>query len=156
MNNIEDFPKCGNSRCKHTFEHKNVIDWRRGYHKNCCPQCAKDSDERKMLYCKTCRERHGVDNISQLESIKQKKMQKALARYGVDNVSKAQEVKNAIKKTNIERYGASLYINSDKGIEKRKLNCIEKYGVESYTQTDEYIDKCKSTNRKNYGVDWPH
>ena len=73
MNDLKEFPKCGNSKCYNTFEHRNVKNWKLGYHKNCCPQCAKDSDERKRLYVETCRKNYGVDNISQSSVAKKKK-----------------------------------------------------------------------------------
>lgn len=38
----------------------------------------------------------GVQNVSQLASVKQKKKKTALLKYGVDNVSKANEIKNKI------------------------------------------------------------
>jgi len=38
----------------------------------------------------------GVQNVSQLTSVKQKKKKTALLKYGVDNVSKANEIKNKI------------------------------------------------------------
>ena len=150
------FPKCGNKRCSNTFEHKNVLSVKKGYRKNCCPQCAKDSDERKMLYVKRCREKYGVDNASQAEEVKLKKEKKALEKYGVTNVAKAPEVQAAIQATNLDRYGAPTYFQSTEGKNAIKKSCKERYGVEHYSQTNEYIEKCKATNQKNYGADWPH
>lgn len=155
LNGLEDFPKCGNTKCSNTFEHKNVRSLKLGYRKNCCPQCAKDSDERKRLYAETCKKNYGVENISQYDGTKRKKEEKALAKYGVKNVSQAPEVKATIAKTNRGRYGASVYLASKQGIEHRKKSCLERYGVDSFSKTTMHVEKMKAANRKNYGVDWP-
>jgi len=155
LNDIEDFPKCHNKVCNNTFEHRNVLNWKIGYRKHCCQQCAKDSDERKALYVKRCREKYGVGNASQAEEVKQKKVQSALDKYGVDNVAKAHEVQETIQATNLNRYHAKTYMNSEKGKEVVKNKCLEKYNVEHYSQTTEYLEKCIATNQANYGVDWP-
>lgn len=156
LNNITDFPRCSNMSCTNTFEHKNVVDWKRGYRKNCCPQCAKESDERKELYVKACQDKYGVSNASQAEDVKKKKAQSAMDKYGVDNVAKAPEVQATIRQTNLDRYGATIYINSVEGMKEIEQKCLERYGVAHYSQTAEYLEKCKATNRKNYGTDWPH
>ena len=126
-----------------------------GYRKNCCPQCAKDSSERKKLYAATCKKKYGVENISQFERTKKKKEDKALAKYGVKNVSQAEEIKNKIANTNMERYGATTYLASEHGIEQRKKTCLERYGVDSFSKTEMHTEKMKAANRKNYAVDWP-
>ena len=92
LNDLDNFPRCMNSRCNNTFEHKNVVNLRHGYRKYCCSQCAKDSDERKRLYVETCKKNYGVDNISQLKATKKKKEKKAFEKYGVTNIAKASEV----------------------------------------------------------------
>lgn len=155
FNGLEDFPKCGNSKCNNTFEHHNVMSLVLGYRKNCCPQCAKDSDERKRLYAETCRKNYGVDNISQYEGTKRKKEQKALAKYGVKHVSQAPKVKALIASTNRDRYGASVYLASEQGIAQRRETCLEKYGVDSFSKTALHKEKMIIANRKNYGTDWP-
>ena len=155
LNEIEDFPTCGNSRCNNTFEHRNVMSLKLGYRKNCCPQCAKDSQERKRLYAETCKKKYGVANISQHEGAKRKKEEKALAKYGVRNVAQATDVKEKIAKTNKRLYGASTYLHSKQGEEHNKKSCLEKYGVDSFSKTKMHTEKMKEANRKNYGVDWP-
>ena len=155
INGLEDFPKCMNSKCSNTFEHRNVVSFEKGFRKHCCPQCAKDSDERKRLYAETCKKKYGVENISQYEGTKKKKEEKAFAKYGVKNVSQAQEVKDKIAATNIERYGAKTFLASEEGIVKRKETCFERYGVDSFSKTPMHTEKMKATNRKNYDTDWP-
>ena len=155
LNDLKDFPKCMNSKCSNTFEHRNVVSLQKGYRKHCCPQCAKDSDERKRLYIETCRKNYGVNNISQYEGTKKKKEEKALAKYGVKNVAQANEVKKTIAETNMQLYGASTYLHSAQGEEHKRKTCIEKYGVDSFSKTPMHTEMMKAANQKNYGVDWP-
>ena len=96
-----------------------------GYRKNCCPQCAKDSDGRKELYVKTCQEKYGVDNVSQADEVKQKKAQSALDKYGVDNVAKASEVQATIQATNLDRYGAKMYMLTEEALINRRKKNLE-------------------------------
>lgn len=155
FNDLKEFPKCGNARCSNTFEHRNVISLECGYRKNCCPQCAKDSDERKHLYVESCKRNYSVDNISQYECTKQKKEEKALAKYGVKNVSQAPKVKATTAATNKELYGATTYLHSKEGEEHKKRSCLEKYGVDSFSKTSMHTEMMKAKNQENYGVDWP-
>jgi len=57
--------------------------------------------KRKAYYLKV----HGVENCSQLESIKDKKKQTCIKKYGVDNYRKSKEFKEYYKLTMQERYG---------------------------------------------------
>lgn len=155
LNGLKDFPKCGNEKCNNTFEHKNVLNLKFGYRKNCCPQCGKDSSERKRLYIETCRKNYGVDNISQYEGTKEKKRQKAIDKYGVDNVAKSPEVQKSIAKTNMNRYGATTYLHSKQGDKHKKKTCLERYGVDSFSKTSMHTEMMKEANRKNYSADWP-
>lgn len=131
------------------------MNLKKGYRKHCCPQCAKDSDERKRLYVETCRKNYGVDNISQYEGTKKKKEEKALMKYGVKNVAQADEVKKTISETNERLYGASTYLHSIQGEEHKRKTCLEKYGVDSFSKTPMHTEMMKVANQKNYGVDWP-
>jgi len=70
----------------------------------------------------TCNEKYGVDNVSQLKNVKDKKKETLYTnyntynildlsketikeKYGVDNVFQSEIIKEKIKKTNLEKYG---------------------------------------------------
>lgn len=87
-------------------------------------------------------------------------------KYGVDNPSQLKSVKEQVKKTKLEKYGSETYNNT----EKAKLTNIEKYGVDNAAKSDlvkekirnslskvnikEKISKTKATNLEKYGVEF--
>lgn len=83
-------------------------------------------------------ERYGVENISQLDEIKEKKKKTTRKNFGVDNPFQSEEVKSKIKSTNIEKYGDDHFMKTEFGKEKTKQTNIEKYGVDNYSKTDHF------------------
>jgi len=68
--------------------------------KDCCKECwsLKLNESIKLV--------HNVDNISQLENIKNKKQNKSINHFGTECVLQSEEVKDKIRITNIEKYGS--------------------------------------------------
>lgn len=60
---------------------------------------------------KTCKKRYGVENVSQLDSVKNKKAQTFLEHYGVDNIWKSSGFKTWLRKHMIETYGVGSLPN---------------------------------------------
>lgn len=85
------------------------------YNKYCSQRCS-------MMDMKTLL---GVENSSQLDSVKQKKKQSALEKYGVDNVSKSSKIKDiiSVKKT---EYWETLFKNLTDNLNFVELNLTEK------------------------------
>jgi hypothetical protein len=96
-------------------------------------------------------EKFGVENISQLEEVKEKKRQKALEKYGVENVLLSDEIKEKIKETNLERYGSENVFGSEEIKEKIRGSNLERYGVEHPLQNPEILKKAQQTNLERYG-----
>lgn len=94
---------------------------------------------------------YNVDNISQLDEIKDKKKQKSLERYGTEYISQSDEVKDKIRKTNMERYGVSYTLQSA-NVQEKSRQTIEK----NYNSIDEFyhlkLEKAKHTNQERYGT----
>jgi len=82
-------------------------------------------------YKQTCLEKYGVENISQLDCVKERKIQTTRQHYGVDNPFQAGAVKDKIRRT-----------------------CLKKYGVEYAAQikTAERTRHMVGTNLIKYGV----
>lgn len=80
----------------------------------------------------TCLKIYGVENPSQLESIKNEKCETSMKNYGVKYPSTLDIVKN-----------------------KSKQTCLDRYGVKSYSMTDDYKIKTIKTNLERYGVESP-
>lgn len=100
-------------------------------------------------------EKYGVENPSQLESVKEKKRQKSLEKYGTYNTLQAEEVKEKSKQTCLKRYGVPYIGNSKDFIEKRKETCKEHHGVEFPFMSDEILKKANNTLFEKYGVENP-
>lgn len=83
-------------------------------------------------------EKYGVENISQLNEIKEKKKNTARKNFGVDNPFQSEEIKTKIKYTNIEKYGTENFMQSELGKEKLKKSMKKKYGVDNYSKTDTF------------------
>ena len=92
------------------------------------------------------KEKFGVDNIFQLDSIKQKSKITKKEKYGNENYNNPQ--KN--KKVKIEKYGENCFKEFS---EKAKQTRIKKYGVDHHLQLPEFLNKQKETNLKRHGVE---
>jgi len=92
------------------------------------------------------KEKFGVDNVFQLENIKEKSKETKKEKHGDENYN------NSIKqvKTVKEKYGENYYTNLAK---KRKKITFEKLGVEHHLQLPEFLNKQKETNLKRHGVE---
>ncbi len=94
---------------------------------------------------KAVKEKYGVENISQLEEIKEKIKQIMLKNYGVETNLLRPEIRQKI-------YKNGIYDNNrNKAIRTVK----ERYGVSNVSQLDEIKKKKKETCFKNYGVENP-
>jgi hypothetical protein len=137
----------------------------------------KNIEKRKLKVLDTIRNRYGVDNISQLDDVKEKKKTSSLEkfgveyvfqsanivekikvtnrqRYGVDNVFQSDEIKEKIKATNVEIYGDTCARRNEIINDKIKATNLEKYGFECPTKNEEVKQKTVDTNRQRYGTDY--
>lgn len=119
---------------------------------------------------KTNIEKYGVENVSQVAQIKEKKKETNLKNWGTENVFQSEKIKEISKKTKKEKYNDENFTNREKSKETclknngvewptqskeilniRNLNNKKKYGTESYTQTLDCQNKIKNTCFKKYG-----
>lgn len=121
-------------------------------------------------------EKYGVDNVAQLEEVKERMRQTNLERYGVEYYNKTEECKEKISNTCKAKYGYDHALQSPFIQQKIKNSLIEHYGVDNPMKSEEcklhlqesmlekygvnnccYLDfvkdKCKETTLKNYGVE---
>lgn len=97
--------------------------------------------------------KYGVENISQLESVKEKKKETCLEHYGVESPLQSKEVLKKLQNTCVEKYGSHCSFMNQEVRETFKKNMMDKYGVEHPLQLDSVKDKYKNTIRDKYGVD---
>lgn len=72
----------------------------------------------KFKHLNTIKKKYGVDNMSQIDFVKEKKRQKSLERYGTDYSLQAKEVRELAKRTMFEKYGVYYPLQSDEIMSK--------------------------------------
>lgn len=140
-----------------------------GPHITYCETCGKAIEytcspkEKPRYCCKTCRtegvkkhniEKYGVENVSQLDSVKHKiseanssdevvakRQETCLSKYGVDNVSKSPEIRKKL----------SDIMKTDDYLDNRKQTCLDRYGFESPSQNPDIKAKKHATLVERYG-----
>jgi very-short-patch-repair endonuclease len=175
---MDDLPKNSSEivklYCDYCLERdvKTIIKKRYSYYidhlqnnlKDCCNKCKYKKIEESNL------NKYGVKNISQLDEIKNKKIETCLKnhgvnsgfqliekrkrtclkKYGAEYPTQSKEIQDKIKQTNLEKYGVECYLQTG----ECKKNLLDKYGVEkNIFQSKEIKDKIKQTNLKKYGVE---
>lgn len=100
---------------------------------------------------KTCIEKYGVENPSQLAEVMEKKKITTLEHYGTEYYFTTDEFKKQAENTYIKKYGTKNYNNRKKAI----ITCKKKYGVDNPSQIENVKLKRINTTLKNYGVENP-
>jgi hypothetical protein len=85
--------------------------------------------------------KYGVENISQLEEIKNKKRETTFKNYGVEHNSQCQIVKDKKINTCLKNNGVEHPQQSKEIKNKSKQTCFNNYGVEHPTQNQEIAEK---------------
>lgn len=86
----------------------------------CSQKCSRSKNK------ETIRQRYGVDNISQHNDIKSKKIMTCMQNHGVEHPQMSKDIFLKSKETKLTKYKNSNFNN----IEKLKKTMLEKYGVE--------------------------
>lgn len=155
-----------------------------------CPICGKDITEYAVMKNKPCcsrscgakfsqpkreqhlKEKYGVCNVFQLESVKEKAKQTNKRLYGSEHASTSPIIREKIKETTQKHYGVDCSLQSPIIKEKCKLtkqerygDCFfnnpakinatmrERYGVSWAGEVEEFREKSKQTNMERYGVE---
>ena len=126
--------------CKYIMSVKNLVN------KDCCFKCLYLKVKEVNLI------KYGVQNVFQLEDVKNKIKNTNLQKYGVENYAKTEECKKKTKTTNLSKYGQEYYTQTEEYKKRYKNTCLEKYGYESHTKNEEVKEKIYKTNIERYGV----
>jgi hypothetical protein len=144
--------------------------WNRGLNKENDERVAKQSatinarseDEWNQINAKrttTVKEKYGVENVFQLEEIKDKSKQTLLLKYGEYHPSRIPEIRKKIEQTNLERYGVKSLLEISTIRKKGYDALVEKYGgyfsesEEFQKRKEEIFAKMRTTNKKRYGFE---
>lgn len=115
----------------------------------------KNAEQRNATRKRTTLEKYGVENVSQLKEIKDKKAQTCLENYGVENPAQSKEVYDKIRKTCLDTYGVESSNATQEKKDKIKETLKQKYGVENIMHVFNVKEKQRQTNLEKYGVENP-
>ena len=126
----------------------------------CSSKCAINKNKLTNL------KKYGVENVSQCDLIKNKKINTNLKNWGVDNIFKCDEIKNNIKESLLKKYNVKNVSQIQEVKEKIKNKNLNKYGNciffksdyfkrnrTYYRKSDEYKNKIIDDYFKKYNID---
>jgi hypothetical protein len=96
--------------------------------------------------------KYGVENVFQLDHIKEKSKKTLIDKYGVEYPMMCEEIKEKSRKTNYERYGVEHPMMLDLIKKKAFDNSVKKYG-EYHSKVESIKNKNRETSMSKYGVD---
>lgn len=124
-----DFVKCGQSVLI------DVADLSLGSHVKVTAKCVNCHEEKKVEYCnyknQTKKSEYYCSDCKLVKSYKTCK-----DKYGVDNPSQSESIKEKKKSTHFKNYGVEHTFQSKINIEKRKKTLLKKYNVTHNSQID--------------------
>ena len=101
----------------------------------------------------TWKVKYGVNNVAQLDSVKEKKKRTSLEHYGVDHPWLDPEVQKKRQQTLIKKHGSANPMQDPNVVKKAQQTNLEKYGTKSPAQNKEVKRKAKQHFNDLYGVD---
>lgn len=102
----------------------------------CCQKCMQDKVKDTNI------KKYGVDNISKLKEIKEKKIETCIINHDVKHPQQSKIIFNKSLKTKYEKYGSETYNNSISMIETKLKQIKDKYAAIDY-DGDEFTFQCK-------------
>lgn len=177
LNHLYDFPVC--NKCKERLLEYNYLNFsiKNGYRK-LCHKCAV---EEKMIKMKeNVKKKYGVENVSQIEEIKKKKIATLQSNYGPDitnpmqsdiifnrylssirekyneptitNIFQSKHAIKKIKETKFKHFGDENYYNVE--LQKRTLEAKYGKGIDNPSKIEAVKLKKIETCKKHFGVEY--
>jgi hypothetical protein len=134
-----------------------------------CDSCGIDKKIKFKLYtsygycngeylCKKCKlkknnlEKWGVENVFQLDNIKEKSKKTNLEKRGVEFVSQSKDIQIKIKENNIKKFGVEHHLKNKEVLNKQKSTNLDRWGVENVSQSREVKDLKAKKYLENWGA----
>lgn len=100
----------------------------------------KDTEKMKQLR----KDKLGVENVSQLDSVKEKKKQNSLKKFGTENPAQSAEVQNKIRATNLKKLGVENPLASKAVQDRIKQTNRNRFGYDYHTQSPEFREHLRA------------
>ena len=120
-----------------------------------CDNCGEEKCVKYQSYNKSTNNNTEKYYCNNKKCINEKRQIVTQSKYGVDNVFQLEDVKDKIKITNLELYGVENPHQNEEVKKKAEKTNLERYGVKNPFQSEEIKRKIRKTNVKNYGVEYP-
>ena len=143
------------NKCKVCGQYTKYINSTKGYSTYCSSKCCNSDQDKKNKTKLNNLAKYGVENISQLESVKEKKKQTSMNNWGVENPILSERVQKKVKKSMMDRYGVEYPSQSPEIQLKYQNTMMVKYGVLHPSQLESVKEKKKQTSMNNWGVEHP-
>lgn len=111
----------------------------------------KSKELHKECRARRNKEKYGVENPFQLDSVKEKSKQTLLEKYGVEHPLQNNTIQKKARQTTLERFGVEYSTQSKEVRDKAIKTNLEKYGTKHPGQSDIVKDKRRQTNLERYG-----
>jgi hypothetical protein len=98
--------------------------------------------------------RYGVENISQLQIVKQQKIDTSMKNYGVPYPSQHPTIQTRTEQTNLEKYGYKNPNQNEIVRNKTLKTLMETSNVTNPFQIESVKEKSKTTRLERYGVEY--
>lgn len=153
LHKMEFFPKC--PTCGKTkYMHKNVDHFDKGYFRSCCKECAAANPARQKKIADTTEKHFGSRNFFTSECGKEKK-QKYLELHGITNVFQLDSVKQKSRESRKAHFGYEYTMQSPEKRQLAKDNYKKKTGYDHQFCDPNVIAKKNKTQQENIdaGID---
>ena len=140
-NNIKGIPKCELSTCDNSRKFNKSFVLTSG----CCAEHTRQIGNLK---------KYGVNNISQLDSVKNKIRNTCNNNHGVDYPMQSEQVRNKFKTTCFEKFGVDNPAKLKDIQQKVEQTNLKKHGVCRPNQNKNIVNKMKKTNNLKFGQDY--
>lgn len=154
MVSVEDLPKqshaviklqCDYCGQEFSYKYQNYINRDSSIDKIAC-KCCKHKKIQESV-----QEKYGVNNVFQLEEVKDKIKETNFVKYGTAYYSQTQEYADKIVKTCMSKYGETNYFKTQNCKEKIRLTNMQKFGYPYACQNQKVVDKIKKSLNDKYG-----
>lgn len=99
-----------------------------------------------VKYKKTCQERYGVDNVFQIETIKEVSKATTVTNHGVEYCMQNKEIKQRSEETCLQKYGYKHRFVEPEVFERIRATHMENHGVEYPFQSPEIHNKAMASS----------
>ena len=149
VNDIKYLPVC--KECK--IGQLSFLNYSKGYVDFCSVKCAQTNSKTKEKIKQTNINKYGVDNVSKLDNIKEKKKTTLKKNYKVDSPLQSKKIQDKVKDTNLKKFGCEN-VSQNEDIKEKKIETNLKNNKVKYPIQSQIIkDKIQSTIKRKYKVD---